>query len=54
MSGVLDEVADDWGIYLNEMKGFYSSTLKQDNKMQFTFSMCLSFIDIGGMSCMFS
>ena len=75
MAGVLDDRADDCGIYLNEMMGFYSMTLEEDNgeafavissmwschvtsceittpnsRVQFTCSICLSFIVIGGMS----
>ena len=34
LAGVLDDGADDCGIYLNEMMWFYSSKLKQDNKVQ--------------------
>ena len=33
-AGVLDHGADGCGIYLNEVKGFYFSTRKQDNNIQ--------------------
>ena len=34
LAGVLDDGADDCGIYLDKMIGFYSCSLEQDKTLQ--------------------